>query len=213
MVATLSFERKHPSKLGVRDWRAESLGVGRTRQFTMQPHGYYDSAAEIVERKKDAIPTLYRSKTRCTTTAEWMEVGEVASEKALWRIESRYGDRSVYWFDPTASRGDSFISVLRMYRGDELMPQLLLVHRSDSPEGFVGSGAGKEVEVYLCSDISDSTPEGELHKYMDPDTELDTSYESRSVPRSWLIRRSGRRLSRPLAARCHACASVPSPIV
>jgi len=160
--------------MGVKPRGADTISSGRTRRFKLQPHGYYDSAAEIVERDTSAPPALFRSKTRCTEAAEWMEIGELASQQAVWRIESRYGDRSVHMPDPASSR-DMFISVLRMYRGYETKPQLLLVHRSESPEGMGGSGSSKDVEVYLCSDLAGGTADGDgmLNPDIDPDTELD----------------------------------------
>ena len=168
----VQIERRPKLQGGVGLREREAVSSGRTRTFTMQPHGYYDSAAEMVEKVTGAKPTLFRSKTRCTSIAEWMEIGDVESERAIWRLESRYGDRSVHIVDPV-SRRDSFITVLRMYRGYETTPQLLLVHRSESPEGIGAGAASKDVEVYLCNDLSEALEDGELNPDYDPDTELD----------------------------------------
>ncbi|KAL1520049.1 hypothetical protein AB1Y20_023525 [Prymnesium parvum] len=121
-----------------------------TRKFTMEPHAYYDSAAELVESGSNDPVVLWRSKTRCSTFSEWMEVGSASDGLAAWRIESRFGDRCV----PHSEGANSmcFITVLRVYRGYETKPQLLLVYRSHQSADITTTGSPKEVEVYLCND-------------------------------------------------------------
>jgi len=149
----------------------DSLPRGTGRKFTMQPHGYYDSAAEIVEhtRGNEAV-ALWRSKTRCTVTSEWMEVGDASTGQALWRVEARYGDRCVPHMDDINPNKEWYITVLRLYRGYETKPQLLLVYRSHRCEGLSAGGEHKDIEVYLCNEAGD-VADGE----MDPDAELDDS--------------------------------------
>lgn len=121
------------------------------REFTIHPHGYYDSAAEIVEHAaKRNTPMMWRSKTRCTSASEWMEIGSVEGGKPSWRVESRYGDRSVLHVDNNDPGSEWYITVLRLYRGHEAKPQLLLVHRSTHSSGITTPGGSKDVAVYLC---------------------------------------------------------------
>jgi len=154
------------AKLATKSKTKDNLPRGTSRKFTMQPHGYYDSAAEIVENGTgDAAVALWRSKTRCSTTSEWMEVGDASTGKALWRVEGRYGDRCVPHTDIENPDTEWYITVLRLYRGYETKPQLLLVYRSTKAEGIAASGGHKDVEVYLCNDA------GEAEN--DPNAELD----------------------------------------
>ena len=67
------------------------MPLGSSRRFMLEPHGYYDTAAEISERgptgkAKDQTVLFTRSKIRCTTIAEWMEIADAATGKAIWRI-------------------------------------------------------------------------------------------------------------------------------
>lgn len=148
----------------------DSLPRGAGRKFVMQPHGYYDTAAEVVEQAKGQDPVaLWRSKTRCSKTSEWMEVGDGSNSQALWRIEGRYGDRCVPHKDEDDPNAEWYITVLRLYRGYEQKPQLLLVYRSDKCAGMTAGGHHKDVEVYLCNDGADDD--------LDPDAELDDSMD------------------------------------
>jgi len=134
--------------------RSDKLPRGTYRKFVMQPHGYYDSAAEIVEQAGSGT-ALWRSKTRCSTTSEWMEIGDAGTGLALWRVEGRFGDRCVPHADVENPNQEWFITVLRLYRGYETKPQLLLVYRSHKCDGISASSSHKDVEVYLCNDAGE----------------------------------------------------------
>lgn len=127
-----------------------------SRSFLMQPHGYYDSAAEIVEKGQGKGAELWRSKTRCSAASEWMEVGDASDGEVLWRIESRYGDRCVPHTTGKEGSPETYITVLRVYRRQETKPLLLLVYRSRQGAGITSSGSHKDVEVYMCSDDDDA---------------------------------------------------------
>jgi len=136
--------------------RTDKLPRGSYRKLVMQPHGYFDSAAEIVEQgAASGAVALWRSKTRCSTTSEWMEIGDVSTGLALWRVEGRFGDRCVPHTDVENSNQEWYITVLRLYRGYETKPQLLLVYRSHKCDGITASSSHKDVEVYLCNDAGE----------------------------------------------------------
>lgn len=148
---------------------SDNLPRGTGRKFSMAPHGYYDSAAEIIEAtKSEGGIALWRSKTRCSTTSEWMEVGDAGTGQALWRVEGRYGDRCVPHKDAENPNSEWYITVLRLYRGYETKPQLLLVYRTNKAEGLAAGGGPKDIEVYLCNEEGGGAE-------VDPDAELDAS--------------------------------------
>lgn len=99
-----------------------------------------------------------------------MEVGDASTGQALWRIEGRYGDRCVPHKDVQNPEAEWYITVLRLYRGYETKPQLLLVYRSHKCSGLTGGDERKDIEVYLCNEEGGAADGG-----MDPDAELDES--------------------------------------
>ena len=154
------------------------MPLGSARRFVLEPHGYYDTAAEIYERgpsgkAKDRTALFTRSKIRCTTIAEWMEIADAATGKAIWRIESRFGDRGVYAPEVAETpkgkgKPAAFLTALRMYREYEKEPTLMLVHRDKTPAGIEDPTSSKTIEVYMCSSLTGPSAEG-----IDPDAELD----------------------------------------
>jgi len=154
------------------------MPLGSARKFTMEPHGYYDTAAEVFEKgpAKEKVPIFTRSKIRCTSVAEWMELADARNGKPIWRVESRFGDRGVYAPEISATakrraRPPAFITVLRMYREYEKDPTLLLLNREKEPGSFSDSGTSKKLEVYMCSSLgklaaADLDPEAELNSFM-----------------------------------------------
>jgi len=149
------------------------MPLGSARRFILEPHGYYDTCAEIFEKSgKERLALFTRSKIRCTTVAEWMEIADAATGKAIWRIESRFGDRSVFApevaDEPTKKgRPAAFLTALRMYREYEKEPTLMLVHRDKMPSGITDPASNKAIEVYMCTNIQNMTPD------INPDDELD----------------------------------------
>lgn len=168
------------------------MPLGSARRFLMEPHGYFDTCAEIFERgpgkskEKSSVALFTRSKIRCSTFSEWMEIADAATGKTIWRMEARYGDRSV--FAPEVAdapqkkgRPAAFLTAVRMYREYEKDPTLMLVHRDKSPAGITDQSSNKNVEVYMCSQLQ--SPEAGI----DPDAELsqfmhDTSTNRQLMP-------------------------------
>jgi len=163
---------------------SDNLPRGTGRKFSMAPHGYYDSAAEIIEAtKSEGGIALWRSKTRCSTTSEWMEVGDATSGQALWRIEARFGDRCVPHNDVAKPNSQWYITVLRLYRGYETKPQLLLVYRSQKCSGLTANNAHRDIEVYLCNEAGQAagaeiSPDDELEAAMAGDGSAAPKYKN-----------------------------------
>lgn len=157
--------------------RKRVLPLGAARKYQMEPHGYYDARAEILAlgpsmEKVDTRVKFMRSKIRCTSFAEWMEIASPETGKPLWRAEARFADRSFYAPEVSEgkqSRRQSFITAVRLYRGYEAEPTLMLVHRDRDPCGPTEAFANKKIEVYMCRSIGDKSAAD-----LDPDAELDS---------------------------------------
>ncbi|KAL1506977.1 hypothetical protein AB1Y20_007841 [Prymnesium parvum] len=169
--------------------RKRVMPLGSARRFIFEPHGFYDSAAEIFERtgpsKKSINGNMLftRSKIRCSSIAEWMEIADASTGKPIWRVEARYGDRGVYApevADGAGKRGRpaAFLTAIRMYREYETEPTLMLVHRDKYPTGIRDPRASKDVEVYICDNIH-----GPLKRDVDPDAELNQFMDDKSANR------------------------------
>ncbi|KAL3922609.1 MAG: hypothetical protein SGPRY_004499 [Prymnesium sp.] len=165
---------KPPRKAVTMAKRKRVMPLGSARRFVFEPHGFYDTAAEVYERTgvskklKDGHTIFTRSKIRCSSVAEWMEVADSSSGKPVWRIEARYGDRAVYAprvveVHGKPGRPAAFLTAIRMYREYEKSPAIMLVHRDPQPSGIRDPQASKSVEVFLCEGLNGA---------IDPETEL-----------------------------------------
>jgi len=150
-----------------------TMPAGRSKFYEMNPHGFYDAAAEIVEAKDPEKKTLFwRSKTRCSAIAEWLEIGDPETNTPTWRCEARYADRGFYAERMKGEPADpGFLTVLRMYKGHAQVPQLMLVHRCTQPGGIRSNNSSKEIEVYMCK------PVPEVGEFESPEAELDAAEE------------------------------------
>ena len=81
---------------------------------------------------------FWRSKTRCSTHAEWMELHDAADGSCLWRAEARYADRAapVTTTDAKGREKTEFLTVVRLYLEAETAPRLMIVHRDTQPAGL-----------------------------------------------------------------------------
>jgi len=150
--------------------RRRVMPLGAARQYTMEPHAYYDASAEITTEGTKI--KFMRSKIRCTSFAEWMEISDPETGKAVWRVEARFADRNFYAPEITGEgkqeRKYSFVTAIRLYRGYEKDPAVMLVHRDQQPGGMGEPHSNKSVEVYMCRAIGDKAAAD-----LDPDAELD----------------------------------------
>lgn len=125
------------------------------RTFTIDPHMY--SAAVGTIRADDPTASgfppavFWRTKTRCSTYAEWMELHDASDGAVLWRAEARYSDRAtpVATIDPGTGREyTEFLTTVRLYLESEAKPRLMLIHRDRKPAGLRGSGVSRTIAVY-----------------------------------------------------------------
>eukprot|EP00966_Prymnesium_polylepis_P152075 3512993-Prymnesium_polylepis.1 len=65
-----------------------------------------------------------------------------------------------------------------MYREYEKEPTLMLVHRDKMPSGITDPASNKAIEVYMCTNIQNMTPD------INPDDELDAFMRVRAVARA-----------------------------
>jgi len=157
--------------------RKRVLPLGAARKYVMEPHGYYDSRAEVLALGPSLEPAdtrvkFTRSKIRCSSFAEWMEIADPETGKPLWRIEARFADRSFYAPEVVYAgkhRKQAFLTAVRLYRAYDADPTLMLVHRDRDPCGLGEPFANKKIEVYMCRSIGDKSAAD-----LDPDAELDT---------------------------------------
>ena len=187
-------QKKAPTHYSV-GRRKRVMPLGAARRFVMEPHGYYDMCAEVLETG-GATPTakFMRSKIRCSSFAEWMEITNPETGKPIWRMEARFSDRSFYAPDMMEHKGkkertQNFVTVVRLYRGYEKNPTLMLVHRDKAPCGIGEPQSNKTVEVYMCMPLGDRAAAD-----LDPDAELDnflgvsTAPPTTSLPHELLLR-------------------------
>jgi hypothetical protein len=121
-----------------------SAPVGTVRVPTRLMHSGFgpDEAGPVV---------FWRSKTRTSSFAEWMELHDAADGATLWRAESRYSDRAapVDTVDPkTGEVLTEYLTVVRMYLESETRPRLMIVHRDQKPAGLRSETASRQLSVY-----------------------------------------------------------------
>lgn len=134
-----------------RKWGA--LGAVAKRTFHAEPHMYSAPIASVREDGDDQPAAFWRSKTRCSSYAEWMELHDASDGAVMWRAEARYCDRSAPIGVPDKQRPGrektEFLTVLRLYLENENVPRLMVVHRDDQPAGLkTGKVNSKAMSVY-----------------------------------------------------------------
>jgi len=136
-----------------RKWGA--LGSTSKRTFHAEPHMYSAPIASVREGAAGANQpaAFWRSKTRCSSYAEWMELHDAADGAVMWRAEARYSDRSAPIGVPDAKRPGrektQFLTVMRLYLENENVPRLMVVHRDDQPAGLqTGKVNAHSLSVY-----------------------------------------------------------------
>mmetsp|Transcript_50151 Transcript_50151/g.130575 ORF Transcript_50151/g.130575 Transcript_50151/m.130575 type:complete len:344 (-) Transcript_50151:57-1088(-) len=142
----------HKQKWGA----AESLGK---RSLVIDPHMYSASVGTIRVSMprgggipdEDGTVVFWRSKTRTSSYAEWMELHDASDGATLWRAESRYSDRAapVTVTDPVTGRERTeYLTVVRLYLESETRPRLMIVHRDARPAGLTSARASRSLAVY-----------------------------------------------------------------
>lgn len=122
------------------------------KSLVIDPHMYSAPVGTIrVGDKGERELMFWRTKTRCSTAAEWMELHDAADGACLWRAEARYCDRAapVTSKDSKGREKTEFLTVVRLYLEAETMPRLMIVHRDTQPAGFKNNGASKSLAVYM----------------------------------------------------------------
>jgi len=129
-----------------------ALGAVSKRTFQAEPHMYSAAIASVREDGAEQPAAFWRSKTRCSSYAEWMELHDAADGSVLWRAEARYSDRAapIGVPDPRTGREKTeFLTVLRLYLEHENVPRLMVVHRDTQPAGLKpGASQAKSLSVY-----------------------------------------------------------------
>lgn len=94
---------------------------------------------------------FWRTKTRCSSISEWMELHDAATGAVLWRAEARYADRAapVVTHDAAGHEHTEFLTVVRMYLETETTPRLMIVHRDRQPGGLKSADCAKTLAVYM----------------------------------------------------------------
>ena len=135
------------------------------RTFVIDPHMYSAEVGTIrtAEPNNSSANSaiFWRSKTRCSSYAEWMELHDASDGAVLWRAEARYSDRAtpVVVKDPaTGQESTEFLTTVRLYLESEARPRLMLIHRDKKPAGLRGSSvSSRTVAVYT---LDPATREG-----------------------------------------------------
>ena len=132
-----------------------SIDALHQRTMIMEPHLYSASVASINDVEESPAgdrqtPMFWRSKTRCSSYAEWMELHDAADGAVLWRAEARYSDRAapVVHREPSGHERTEFLTVVRLYLENEKRPRLMIVHRDRQPAGIKCSTASRTLSVY-----------------------------------------------------------------
>lgn len=140
-------------------WGAiEALGK---RSLLMDPHMFSAPVGTIRVPSRGQLQgfgpdeegpvVFWRSKTRTSSYAEWMELHDAADGATLWRAESRYSDRAapVTTLDPlTGKERTEYLTVIRLYLESETRPRLMIVHRDNRPAGLRTDKANRSLAVY-----------------------------------------------------------------
>jgi len=130
-----------------------SLGSVAKRTFQAEPHMYSSAIASVREDGAEHASAFWRSKTRCSSYAEWMELHDANDGAVLWRAEARYADRSAPVSVPDPRRPGrektEFLTTLRLYLESENVPRLIVIHRDSQPAGLTpGKTLSKSLSVY-----------------------------------------------------------------
>ena len=137
----------------------------RKQSLVMDPHMFTASVA-LVKGAEDADgrqETLFwRSKTRCTSYAEWMQLHDASDGTVLWRAEARYSDRAapVEHTEPSGRTRTEFLTVVRLYLEGERQPRLMIVHRDTNPAGIRVGGGSHTLAVYTLEQAEDEEGPG-----------------------------------------------------
>lgn len=135
----------HKAKWGAVDALAK-------KSLVVDPHMFSAPVGTIrVGDKGERELMFWRSKTRCSSNAEWMELHDAADGSCLWRAESRYCDRAapVTTVMPNGRERTEFLTVLRLYLESETTPRLMIVHRDTQPNGLRSPSCAKSLAVYM----------------------------------------------------------------
>jgi hypothetical protein len=145
---SLAMPYMHKAKWGTLD----SLS---RKELIIDPHQFSAPVGTIRYGQKDASgkrPVLFwRTKTRCSSNAEWMELHDAETGAVLWRAECRYGDRAapVTAEDHRGKPKTEFLTVVRLYLESETAPRLMIVHRDKQPGGLSVGACSKVLAVYM----------------------------------------------------------------
>ena len=135
----------HKSKWGAVDALAK-------KTLVVDPHMYSAPVGTIrVGEKGERELMFWRTKTRCSSTAEWMELHDAQDGACLWRAEARYADRAapVTSVDANGKEKIEYLTVVRLYLEAENTPRLMIVHRDSQPAGLKSSSCAKALAVYM----------------------------------------------------------------
>ena len=100
---------------------------------------------------EEGAVVFWRSKTRTSSYAEWMELHDASDGATLWRAESRYSDRAapIPTYDAkTGKETTEYLTVIRLYLENETRPRLMIVHRDKKPAGLRTDKANRNLAVY-----------------------------------------------------------------
>jgi len=131
------------------------------KSLVIDPHMYSAPVGTIrVGAKGEREVMFWRTKTRCSTQAEWMELHDASDGSCLWRAEARYCDRAapVPTVDAKGRERMEFLTVVRLYLESETMPRLMLVHRDSQPAGLKSPNCSKSIAVYMLDPSSAYKP-------------------------------------------------------
>ncbi len=115
------------------------------RKLMLDPHMYSAPVAAIRTAgpsKSGGTPEalLWRTKTRCSSFAEWMELHDASDGAVLWRAEARFAERGSPVEVPVGKKGthvrNDYLTAVRLYLESESTPRLMLVHRDREPNGL-----------------------------------------------------------------------------
>jgi len=135
----------HKAKWGAVDALAK-------KTLVIDPHMFSAPVGTIrVGDKGERELMFWRTKTRCSTSAEWMELHDATDGSCLWRAEARYSDRAapVTSVDANGRERTEFLTVVRLYLESETMPRLMIVHRDTQPNGLKSANCAKSLAVYM----------------------------------------------------------------
>lgn len=125
------------------------------KELIIDPHMYTAPVGTIRYGPKDNFGkrqlVFWRTKTRCSSKADWMELHDAQTGATLWRAESRYADRAAPVTSPLADGTErtEFLTVVRLYLEQETAPRLMIVHRDLQPGGLQGRNCSRVLAVYM----------------------------------------------------------------